>query len=278
MSRRPRNRSRKRLRQAESFPVGWAVLGGLVLLAVIGGFAWLYLGALARNPERDPDTLCPRTGPTEQVLVLVDVTDPIGSITQQDVLNQLNAIADGLAKGGRFELRVLEPGNGRTRTIFDACNPGDGSDLDHWTGNPEAAKRRWEERFDGPLQEAMDSALDAGAADTSPIMAGIQRIAVDRLGTNDAKAIPNKLIVISDMLENTAAFSMYRSGPDYTAYKASKAPSEYGTDLTGAGVETWLLRRDTEFASSAVAEFWAAWVQDNKGHFIRALQLQGISQ
>ena len=30
MSRRPRSRSRKSLRQAESFPVGWAVLGGVV--------------------------------------------------------------------------------------------------------------------------------------------------------------------------------------------------------------------------------------------------------
>jgi len=37
------------------------------------------------------------------------------------------------------------------------------------------------------------------------------------------------------------------------------------------------LRRDTQFPSSAVAEFWANWVQDNNGRFVRALQLQGIS-
>lgn len=275
MSRRPR--SRKSLRRADSFPVGWAALGGVVLLAIIGGFVWLYLGALERNPARDPETLCPQTGPTEQVLVLVDVTDPIGSITQQDVLNQLDEIADGLSKGGRFELRVLEAGNDRTRTIFSACNPGDGSDLDHWTGNPASAKRRWEERFDTPLRTAMDAALHAGEADTSPIMAAIQRIAVDRLGTAQARGIANRLILISDMLENTSAFSMYRSGPDYASYKVSKAPSEFGTDLAGAGVEVWLLRRDTRFPSATIAEFWANWTQDNKGRFLRALQLQGMS-
>jgi len=252
-------------------------LGGVVLIAIIGGFGWLYLGAVERNPARDPDTLCPQTGPSEQVLVLVDVTDPIGSITQRDILNQLDAVVDGLSKGGRFELRVLEPDDNRTRTIFSACNPGDGSDLDHWTGNPEAARRRWEERFDIPLQAAMDAALHAEQADTSPIMASIQQIAVDRLGTTEARAVPNRLIVISDMLENTAAFSMYRSGPDYPEYTGSRAAGEFGTDLTAAAVEIWLLRRDTQFPSSAVAEFWANWVQDNNGRFVRALQLQGIS-
>ncbi len=272
-----RARSRKSLRRADAFPVGWAVVGGVVLVAVIGTFVWLYVGALQRNPVRDVNTLCPQAGPTEQVLVLMDVTDPIGPIAQQDVLNQLDAVADSLAKGGRFELRVLEPGYDRTRTIFSACNPGDGSDLDHWTGNPEAAKRRWEERFHAPLESALESALSAGGAETSPIMAAIQQLAVDRLGTTEARNLPNRLIVISDMLENTSAFSMYKSGPDYAAYRASRAPSEYGTDLAGAAVDVWLLRRDAQISSTAVAEFWANWIRENRGSFARALQIQGMS-
>lgn len=275
MSRRPR--SRRDLRRSDSFPIGWAVVGGVALVAVLAGFSWLYMGAVARNPERDAATLCPKTGPVEQVLVLVDVTDPVGSIAQSDILNQLDAVADRLPRGGLFELRTLRTGDARTDTIFSACNPGDGSDLDHWTGNPEAARRRWTESFDGPLRTAMDEALQAESADTSPIMAGVQQIAVDRLGTQQAKSIPNRLIIVSDLLENTPAFSMYRSGPDFEAYRASSAPAEYGTDLAGAAVEVWLLRRGTEFAGSELADFWADWVQDNNGDFDRALQMQGMS-
>ena len=275
MSRRPR--SRRSLRKAESFPIGWAIAGGAALITIVVGFGWLYMGAMQRNPERDADTMCPKVGPTEQVLVLVDVTDPVGPIAQSDILNQLNAMADALPKGGLFELRTLKTGDVRTETIFAACNPGDGSDLDHWTGNPEAARRRWDEKFDTPLKSAMDKALHAESADISPIMAGIQQVAVDRLGSTQAKAIPNRLVVISDLLENTPSFSMYKSGPDFEAYLGSKAAAEYGTDLAGAGVEVWLLRRDTDFPSSAVAEFWAKWVQENRGTFGRALQLQGMS-
>ncbi len=270
-------RSRRDLRRSDSFPIGWAIVGGIALVAVLAGFAWLYMGAVARNPERDAETLCPKTGPVEQVLVLVDVTDPVGSIAQSDILNQLDAVADGLPRGGLFELRTLRIGDARTDTIFSTCNPGDGSDLDHWTGNPEAARRRWTESFDGPLRTAMDQALQAESADTSPIMAGVQQIAVDRLGTQQAESIPNRLIIVSDLLENTPAFSMYRSGPDFAAYRASSAPAEFGTDLVGAAVEVWLLRRGTKFAGSELANFWADWVQDNNGDFDRALQIQGMS-
>lgn len=120
-------------------------------------------------------------------------------------------------------------------------------------------------------------ALHAESAETSPIMAGIQQVAVDRLGSTQARSIPNRLVVISDLLENTPSFSMYKSGPDFDAYRQSKAAAEYGTDLAGAIVEVWLLRRDNNFPSSSVAEFWARWVEDNRGSFGRALQLQGVS-
>lgn len=272
-----RSRSRRELRRSESFPIGWAIVGGLAMVAMLVGFGWLYMGAVARSPERDAETLCPKTGPVEQVLVLVDVTDPVGSIAQADILNQLDAIADGLPRGGLFELRTLKTGDSRTNTIFSTCNPGDGSDLDHWTGNPEAARKRWTESFDGPLKAAMDEALHAESADTSPIMAGAQQIAVDRLGSQHAESIPNRLIIVSDLLENTPAFSMYRSGPDFDAYLASSAPAEFGTDLAGATVEVWLLRRGRDFLGSDLADFWADWVQDNNGTFDRALQLQGTS-
>lgn len=272
-----RSRSRYKLRKADSFPIGWAMVGGALLIAVVGGFLWLYLGAIERNPERDAETMCPKVGPKEQVLVLVDVTDPIGPITQTDIINQLNGMADHLSTGGLFEIRTLRAGEGRTETIFSLCNPGDGSDLDHWTGNPEAARKRWATRFDGPLKAAMDKALRAESADTSPIMAAIQQVAVDRLGSSHSRTIPNRLVVISDLLENTAAFSMYKAGPDFEAYRQSKAVGQFSTDLRGASVEVWLLRRDNNLPTSAVAEFWARWVEDNGGVFSRALQLQGMS-
>lgn len=275
MSRRPR--SRRSLRKSDAFPVGWAIAGAAALVAIAVGFGWLYTGALQANPERDADTMCPKTGPTEQVLVLVDVTDPVGTIAQADILNQLNAMADTLPKGGLFELRTLEPGDARTTSIFSLCNPGDGSDLDHWTGNPEAARMRWDERFDGPLRAAMDAALHAQPADTSPIMAGIQQMAVERLGSTHGKSIPNRMVIISDLLENTPAFSMYRYGPDFAAYLASPAAAEYSTDLAGARVEVWLLRRGNEFNGTEVSTFWANWIGDNGGAFERGLNLQGVS-
>ncbi len=270
-----RSRGRGRGRKSDAFPIGWAILAAVVFFAIVAGFGWLYVQASARNVAL-ADDFCPLTGPSEQVLVLVDATDAISPITQTELLNHLSDLAGSVRKGGRFELRILEPGTDRTRTLFSSCNPGDGSDLDHWTGNPEAAQRRWRDSFDGPLREAMAQALIAAGADTSPIMAGIQQIAVDRLGTEQLRSIPAQLVVVSDMLENTAYFSMYQSGADLAAFAASDAARRFRTNLAGATTEIWLIQRETRVSSRAVAEFWAGWIAQNGGAFGRALQLQGI--
>lgn len=246
-----------------------------MLAGVISGFIWLFLSASAKNPILTADS-CPVTGPTEQLLVLVDVTDPIGKITQTDLLNHLGEIASGLGKGGRFELRVLEPGTDRTRTLFSACNPGNGSDLDHWTGNPDMAKRRWSESFDAPLKAATEAALSGQESETSPLMAAIQQISVDRLGTSALRNLTNRLVIVSDMLENTEYFSMYRSGADFAAYEESDASRRFGTDLANTSVELWFIRRQTKIPSASVAEFWLAWTLESGGQFSRAIQLQGL--
>src|SRR5690606_38174170 len=104
-----RSKSRHKLRRSGEFPIGWAIAGGLFVVALVAGFGWLYFQAAARNPALAEDW-CPLTGPTEQVLVLVDVTDALADVTQIDLINGLTELARNVRRGGRFELRVLEPG------------------------------------------------------------------------------------------------------------------------------------------------------------------------
>lgn len=246
------------------------------LLAMIAGFVWIYMAAQKAHIALDKD-LCPAVGgPTEKLLVLADTTDPVADVTRRQVVAKLREIALNATTGTRVQIRALRPVEPYTQTIFDLCNPGDGSDLNELTGAPLLALKRWRQGFGEPLERALTQSIAGEGEDFSPIMAGIQAIAVDELTTAKARAIPSRLIVVSDMLENTPLFSIYTSGPDLAAFRQSPAWRHYDADLAGKGVELWVLRRDTKVPGVKLMEFWRDWIAEKRGVFLAAEQMQGV--
>jgi hypothetical protein len=277
MARRGRRRSASRPGSGKT--LRWFGIGvfGVALLALVAGFGFITLRAYRNNPMLLSD-LCPETGPIAQTLVLLDTTDAWPTLTQTEVESKLHDVRDGLKKGELLQLSLLDPPTMSAKTVFSQCNPGDGSDLDDVTGNPRMARERWASDFDKPLEAALANSVATGQADSSPIMGGIQKIAVDRLGTAKQRAVPTRYVVISDMLEHTQYFSSYKSGADFAAFKASDASRRFATDLAGAKTEVWIVQRPKEPAATRdLAEFWASWVAANNGSFEKAVLLQGVA-
>lgn len=273
MARSSRRRGRRR-----GEPSG-LVIGavGVLVVCLVMGFAWLYLTARANNPERD-ELFCPKSGPRSQALVLVDASDSIADLTRMEITKRLVDEAASVPTGGRLTIRTLRADASGAGQIFDLCNPGDGAELNEITGNPERARARWREGFEEPLSAALKEATRDAQADRSPIMAAIQQFAVDRLVSRAERSIPTTLIVISDMLENTPDFSMYRGGADYGRYAHSPAAERYQTNLQGAQVELWLIERDKGPADAdAIVSFWDQWVTAARGSVSHVLRLQGVS-
>ncbi|MDB5561087.1 MAG: hypothetical protein JWN11_505 [Hyphomicrobiales bacterium] len=277
MARRGRRRSASRPGSGKT--LRWLGIGlfGALLVALVAGFGIITLRAYQNNPTLLAD-LCPETGPVAQTLVLLDTTDAWPALTQSEVTSKLHDIRDGLKKGELLQLYLLDPLTMSARTVFSQCNPGDGSDLNDVTGNPRMARERWGTDFDKPLEAALASSVSTGQADSSPIMGAIQKMAVDRSATAKDKSAPTHYVVISDMLEHTQYFSAYKSGADFSAFKASDASRRFATDLAGAKTEVWIVQRPKEPAATRdLAEFWASWVAANNGSFDKAVLLQGVA-
>lgn len=254
------------------------MIGALLALVIsaAAGIGFIYFRAVSSYVPTGED-LCPLAGPKAQILVLVDATDTLSSLTRSEIAQRLADLAASTPKGSRLDIRTLRNDDARTNAIFNLCNPGDGSDLDPLIANPEAARRKWEEGFSAPLEVALEASTGEGEADTSPIMAAIQQIAVERLTSTADRSIPTTLVVVSDMLENSSLFSMYRSGADYRSYAASPAANAYASNLTGAKVDVWLVRRDAAPAdANALIDFWDRWFTDSGATVAHALRLQGV--
>lgn len=125
------------------------------------------------------------------------------------------------------------------------------------------------------LQPLAASVDDAEAA-SSPIMAALQAVAIERLTAKHDREVPTKVIVASDMMEHTQYFSNYRDGANFQKFGESPAAKRYATDLAGATVDLYLIPRlNSPVDNVSLVQFWATWVNENHGRFDSAVRLQG---
>jgi hypothetical protein len=240
----------------------------------IGGYVYV---TTERPPTLDRDSLCPLAGPRSVTVVLLDSTDDIPDIGKREIRTVLVDMAETLPTYGLLELRLLDPQIPGGRSVFDKCNPGDGSGLSEYTSNPRLARKRWMEGFRQPLDEALDAGFQPAPGRTSPIMETVQRIAIDRFSGRAAEDIPKSLVVVSDMLEHEPDYSQYSGDLSYDRFRASRAYRRLQTDLHGAEVTIYYIQRLTAkpIRSAEHIRFWAEWIRDNNGRFKQANKLQG---
>lgn len=275
---------KRRPRQRSEPGIGWAGIGGilLLLLAIVAGgaLAYFYLSAPAR-PTLDAQSLCPIQGPKGITVVLVDTSDELPETTRREVLGMLDDMIASLPPFYKLDIRVLDIAGVRSRSLFSKCNPGDGAGLSEWTDNPRLARLRWIESFRKPAAEAVKNSIAAAKANSSPIMAAIQDIALDQFSSAASKNAKKSLFVISDMIEFTRDYGQYPRAGDLTfqRYKQSPAYLKFRTDLHGASVVIRYVTRQVKgqpmVDGTPHMDFWKSWVEDNGGSWGGVKRLQG---
>lgn len=254
----------------------WGGALAALSLAILAAGAYFYL-TVPRPPALDRASLCPVDGPRAIMVILLDSTDEIPDIGKREIKTILSDTAETLPDHALLDLRLLDPGVPGGRPIFAKCNPGDGSGLSEYTGNPRLARKRWMDDFRRPLEQALAAGLKPSPSKTSPIMETIQHIAVERFSGRAAEGIPKSLVLVSDMLEHEPDYSQYSGDLTFARYKASRAYKKLQTDLHGAAVTIYYIQRVTAkpVNSASHIQFWADWIRDNNGQFKQASKLQG---
>ena len=276
--------ARRPPRQRSTPGIGWSGIGGilLLLLAIVAGgaFAYFYFSTPMR-PTLDAQTLCPITGPQGITVVLVDTSDDLPETTRREVLGMLEDMIASLPPFYKLDIRVLDIAGVRSRSLFSKCNPGDGAGLSEWTDNPRIARMRWIDGFRKPAADAVKNSIASAKANSSPIMAAVQDIAIDQFSSAAAQNAKKTLFVISDMVEYTKDYSQYPRAGDlsFLRYKQSPAYLKFRTDLHDATVNILYVNRQPKgqpiIDGRAHMQFWQDWIVDNKGKFGSAKWLQG---
>jgi hypothetical protein len=221
------------------------------------------------NDRLDPRN-CPQTGPVALRSLILDATDPLAPIPMDDVKRQLRAyLTDEVKDGEGITIwRVAGP-NGRSEPdVALICRPPVPDNP--LISNRKMAERRFAERYVDPLMRAMDAALGAPRERWSAIMETLQRARIHNLGQfTDGRRLPIRIVLVSDLAQNTAELSFEANVPTFSGFRQSPAYVMLSPgDLTGIDVVVYRISRRRHLGDAARLEmFWKALVETHHGAF-----------
>lgn len=265
---------RQQQRQKKQKSLAIILLSGCLLLVIgIGGFKfWLS----AHQPKFDPDSFCPDSGPTGYTAILIDSTDPY-NLVQQSYLNKyFNTFISEMPLSNQVTLFVVGPSSYQVpEPLLRLCNPGDGKSANPVISNPKLLQSRWETRFLQPLSQALKVINNQEMAKTSPIMEMIQAVSIHAFPLETNR--PKRLIIVSDMLQNTDGYSHYRATADFAQFRNNPYLQRVQTDLSNVQV-TILYKGNADAGkrqNKGHALFWAEYVNHMGGELELIQRIDG---
>lgn len=212
------------------------LLGALVL----AGAGWV-LYAVFGGGEYD-SAFCPLDGKHPRTAIIIDATDALDAAHRGELQAEMDGLRGRLALNEWLGLYVLDKsGLNLPKPLIALCNPGNKNTCNPAVANCAEAERVYRQDFAAPMAEQIQLLTARPEQEESPILEMLLAVVLD--GHLD-KSQKRRLIIVSDMLHNTAEYSHYRSAADFAAWqKTDYARRFLELPLGGAEVEIWYVKR-----------------------------------
>ena len=231
----------------------WGAVTAAAVVVAIGG---VILVQSVLGMEEVDERLCPKTsGPVAGLAVLLDLTDTLEPVQYQRLRGVLGKrIADARQKTliavGAVRAAARERG-----ADFARCKPLEGEEANKYYQNPGMIEERYRKEFLEPFEAIVSAMLESPAADRSPIMESLQALLVSSPGFVDA-SWPRRVIIVSDLIQNSEAFSFYR-GDNWQRFIRSQDAKRLAGRLQDVEVEICRIPRPGAKVDIAqVDDFW----------------------
>lgn len=238
-----------------------AKLGALAALTCFCWVAGTARISTAASRLIDYATGCPKDGEYSAIFaVLLDTTDSLSAVQQEIVQKKLEDLAENLPRYGKLDVFVVRESSHRLiEPLLQVCNPGRASDTNEWTGNPRLMEKRWHAKFMDPLDNSLKTALsDSAITKQSPIMEEIQQVSVQAFFETSAKTTTKRLVIVSDMLQNSTILNQYRQPEPFEQFEHQAGFVKVRPQLNDVDVTLLYIRRPSQFNRQGRKhiEFW----------------------
>lgn len=180
---------------------------------------------------------------TQYNVFLIDATDNLNPQQKGELLNKFEEYINNSPKNawhefykvGPTDKGLLEP---RVKAKSDFSIE---EQHNYLTAAPKRQKMMWIKNFVEPFKAGLNEAFHSPEAKNSPILESIQSAAITSLRKYDALKTQKRLILVSNLMQNTESINFYKGIPEYRNIKSLDAFKTKLINLEGVDFEIWLL-------------------------------------
>ncbi|WP_257540741.1 hypothetical protein [Sphingobium sp. CFD-1] len=236
----------------------WIIVGVVVLMAV--AFAGNY--RLSNKPK--PDERNCISPIVDKTAIILDRSDDTPKQTIDEILSRISGYVNDGAKTNELVsiFEISQASRTGLTPVFEACTPQkDGNDLYE---NRRAIQRFYKDKFQNPLEKALNR--KASISEMSPIAEAVIDLSVSKF--LDAKS--NKLIIFSDLMQNSENTSIYGCLSDEDVignFREKRAGAVERPTFKNTSIQLNIIPREG-LGKAAVAcrdRFWMWFFGDNSG-------------
>ncbi len=229
------------------------VFGSIGTLLLLGTVAAVWVGRL---PKIGPQGCIVGQPPSGYTAIVVDMTDPLSEAQCATLVRRIQRLAaEELVPNemlsvwalGDFDDEALHP-------LFCTCDPG--TDVNFLAQSRKLTLARRDSLFGHPLEQAMANFAQVRTAPRSPILEGIEEV-TELKDFVEARGC-RRIVLASDLLQNSTAYSNYRQGCNLVALQCSPAMQSLKGKLANVSVDILYIprRRDEALQGASLRAFW----------------------
>lgn len=263
----------KRAKQRRRNEFILAAVLALVVIAVIAGASYY---TMTRPKGLNPETLCSADGPQGHYVLLIDKTDPLNFTQKQAFSVVLKELIEKRVPEG-YLLSVFALGEDFKETatpLVELCNPGNGAGKSEFDANPRKLRAQYQTKFAEPMLTLTESLVATQPAKFSPIFEMLQLVGINGYRKHGVKG-ERRLIIMSDMLQNTPQFTMYKGPVDYEAFASLDYGKKAQPDLSDVAVELHYLMNSPQLQTKRNLKFWEDYFGKAGARIVAVRPLEG---
>lgn len=215
----------------------------LVLGVIVGMLTYSFTNDVKKIDE---ETLCYKDDvPTDIIAILIDSTEPLDEKTVAHAKAKIKIIINDSPINTLINLYAIETGSEKhIKPIANLCKPDDGSTASELTSSPAWIRKIFNEKFDLPLSAHLDGLLKMPPSTSSPIIESLQSAVIESFLAHENSG-QDRIVLISDMIQNTSMYSFYKENLSFDSYFSKVRNSGAGVlDLRDVNVQVLVVPND----------------------------------
>lgn len=223
----------------------------------------------SKKVKIDQNTFCPKDEDLNfgKTVALLDLTDPLNKAQKEFFIKEIEQLKKEIPKHHRLTIYTLDQELDLNKSrMITMCNPGSIKDIESTyekiSINPNEIRKMWSEGFSQQISNVVNNIIsEEKPQNTSPVMEMFQLIALNEF--KNFKGSLNRIIILSDMIQNTETLSMYQSNSlSFFDFKKTQYFSKVRTNLeNNVDIILFIIKRDGSRMMQENKNFTNFWAQ-----------------